>query len=190
MIDPADLWTGNLNREAPGASEIAIVDTIGVASPEAVALIVGRARKWLEPALPIHWHSDNDVGLATAAAIASVCERHAGAGYSQRHGRGIGYRATSFRTRPRQVETTDWRCPVCSGERSCGEPVSRSAGHRAARAGSCGGSSASGDWEREWFGLDSTQGGRARVRSGLAAMAQTVGGGETPRCSQAWLGQR
>ncbi|EQD48206.1 2-isopropylmalate synthase, partial [mine drainage metagenome] len=73
-----------------GAGEIAIVDTIGVASPEAAALIVGRARTWLGPELPIHWHGHNDFGLATAAAIASV---RAGATWVQGTVNGMGERA-------------------------------------------------------------------------------------------------
>ncbi len=73
-----------------GASEIAIVDTLGVASPEAAALMVGRARKWLGPDLPIHWHGHNDFGLATAAAIASV---RAGATWVQGTVNGMGERA-------------------------------------------------------------------------------------------------
>jgi isopropylmalate/homocitrate/citramalate synthase len=73
-----------------GASEIAIVDTIGVASPEAAALIVGRARKWLGPDLPIHWHGHNDFGLATGAAIAAV---RAGATWVQGTVNGMGERA-------------------------------------------------------------------------------------------------
>jgi isopropylmalate/homocitrate/citramalate synthase len=73
-----------------GASEIAIVDTIGVASPEAAALIVGRARKWLGPDLPIHWHGHNDFGLATGAAIAAV---RAGAAWVQGTVNGMGERA-------------------------------------------------------------------------------------------------
>ena len=73
-----------------GASEIAVVDTIGVASPEAAALIVGRARKWLGPALPIHWHGHNDFGLATGAAIAAV---RAGATWVQGTVNGMGERA-------------------------------------------------------------------------------------------------
>jgi isopropylmalate/homocitrate/citramalate synthase len=73
-----------------GASEIAVVDTIGVASPEAAALIVGRARKWLGPDLPIHWHGHNDFGLATGAAIAAV---RAGATWVQGTVNGMGERA-------------------------------------------------------------------------------------------------
>ena len=73
-----------------GASEIAIVDTLGVASPEGAALIVGRARKWLGPDLPIHWHGHNDFGLATGAAIAAV---RAGATWVQGTVNGMGERA-------------------------------------------------------------------------------------------------
>jgi isopropylmalate/homocitrate/citramalate synthase len=73
-----------------GASEIAIVDTLGVASPEGAALIVGRARKWLGPDVPIHWHGHNDFGLATAAAVAAV---RAGATWVQGTINGMGERA-------------------------------------------------------------------------------------------------
>lgn len=73
-----------------GSSEIAIVDTLGVASPEAAALMVGRARKWLGPDVPIHWHGHNDFGLATAAAVAAV---RAGASWVQGTVNGMGERA-------------------------------------------------------------------------------------------------
>jgi len=73
-----------------GASEIAIVDTLGVASPEGAALIIGRAVKWLGPDVPIHWHGHNDFGLATAAAVAAV---RAGATWVQGTINGMGERA-------------------------------------------------------------------------------------------------
>ncbi len=55
-----------------GAAEVVVVDTIGVASPDAVAELVGRTRERLGPELPIHFHGHNDFGLATANAIAAV----------------------------------------------------------------------------------------------------------------------
>jgi isopropylmalate/homocitrate/citramalate synthase len=55
-----------------GAKEAVVVDTIGVAAPEAVAELVGRTREWLGPEVPIHFHGHNDFGLATAAAVAAV----------------------------------------------------------------------------------------------------------------------
>ncbi|MHB1500742.1 MAG: LeuA family protein [Candidatus Dormibacteria bacterium] len=73
-----------------GASEIAVVDTIGVATPEAAALLVGQARTWLGADLPIHWHGHNDFGLATAASIAAV---RAGATWVQGTINGMGERA-------------------------------------------------------------------------------------------------
>jgi isopropylmalate/homocitrate/citramalate synthase len=55
-----------------GAAEAAVVDTLGVASPEAVGELVARTREWLGPDLPVHFHGHNDFGLATAAAVAAV----------------------------------------------------------------------------------------------------------------------
>ncbi|HSI80479.1 MAG TPA: hypothetical protein VK919_07500 [Solirubrobacterales bacterium] len=73
-----------------GAREVAVVDTIGAATPEAAALLVSRCRDWVGPEVPVHWHGHNDFGLATAAAIAAV-----GAGASWIHGtiNGMGERA-------------------------------------------------------------------------------------------------
>jgi len=73
-----------------GAAEIAVVDTIGVLAPEGAALLVSSARRWLGPAVPIHWHGHNDFGLATAAAIAAV---RAGAQWVQGTINGMGERA-------------------------------------------------------------------------------------------------
>ncbi|MDQ3874996.1 MAG: hypothetical protein M3322_05515, partial [Actinomycetota bacterium] len=55
-----------------GAAEAVVVDTIGVAGPEAVADLVARAREWVGDGVPIHFHGHNDFGLATAAAAAAV----------------------------------------------------------------------------------------------------------------------
>ena len=55
-----------------GAREVVVVDTLGIATPEAVADLVGRTREWLGPDVPIHFHGHNDFGLATAAATAAV----------------------------------------------------------------------------------------------------------------------
>jgi isopropylmalate/homocitrate/citramalate synthase len=60
-------------REA-GAAEAVVVDTIGVATPEAVAELVGRARAWLGADVPLHFHGHDDFGLATGAAAAAVRE--------------------------------------------------------------------------------------------------------------------
>ncbi len=73
-----------------GASEIAVVDTIGVLAPESAALLVRSARGWLGPEVPIHWHGHNDFGLATAAAVAAV---RAGAQWVQGTINGMGERA-------------------------------------------------------------------------------------------------
>ena len=73
-----------------GAHEVVVVDTIGIATPEAVADLVGRTRDWLGADRPIHFHGHNDFGLATAAAVAAV---RAGANWIQGTVNGMGERA-------------------------------------------------------------------------------------------------
>lgn len=73
-----------------GAAEVAVVDTIGIAAPEAAALLVGHARDAVGPGVPIHWHGHDDFGLATASAIAAV---RAGATWVQGTINGMGERA-------------------------------------------------------------------------------------------------
>ena len=58
-------------REA-GAAEIVVVDTLGIASPEAAAQLVTQARESVGDEVPVHWHGHDDFGLATAAAVAAV----------------------------------------------------------------------------------------------------------------------
>jgi len=55
-----------------GADELAVVDTLGACSPEAVELLISEVRAWFGPKLPLHFHGHNDFGLATACAIAAV----------------------------------------------------------------------------------------------------------------------
>ena len=55
-----------------GAQEAVVVDTLGIATPEAAAFLVGRTVDSLGPDVPVHWHGHNDFGLATAAAVAAV----------------------------------------------------------------------------------------------------------------------
>ena len=71
-----------------GAAEVAVVDTIGVATPEGAAYLVGQAVDWLD--VPVHWHGHDDFGLATAAAVAAV---QAGARWVQGTVNGMGERA-------------------------------------------------------------------------------------------------
>jgi isopropylmalate/homocitrate/citramalate synthase len=73
-----------------GAEEAVVVDTLGVATPEAVEQLVGQTRQWLGPGVPIHFHGHNDFGLATAAAVAAV---RAGARWIQGTINGMGERA-------------------------------------------------------------------------------------------------
>ena len=71
-----------------GATEVVVVDTIGVATPEAAAFLVGKTLEWVD--VPVHWHGHDDFGLATAAAVAAV---QAGATWVQGTVNGMGERA-------------------------------------------------------------------------------------------------
>jgi isopropylmalate/homocitrate/citramalate synthase len=73
-----------------GAAEVVVVDTIGIATPEAAALLVGEAVDLVGHEVPVHWHGHDDFGLATAAAIAAV---QAGATWVQGTINGMGERA-------------------------------------------------------------------------------------------------
>jgi isopropylmalate/homocitrate/citramalate synthase len=73
-----------------GAAEIVVVDTLGIAAPEAAALLVSSAREWVGDGTPIHWHGHNDFGLGTAIAIAAV---RAGATWVHGTINGMGERA-------------------------------------------------------------------------------------------------
>jgi isopropylmalate/homocitrate/citramalate synthase len=72
-----------------GAQEVVVVDTLGIATPEAAAHLVGRTVEWLGDELPVHWHGHDDFGLSTAAAIAAV---QAGATWVQGTINGMGER--------------------------------------------------------------------------------------------------
>ena len=71
-----------------GAEEVVVVDTLGIATPEAAALLVSRALDRLD--VPVHWHGHDDFGLGTAAAIAAV---QAGATWVHGTVNGMGERA-------------------------------------------------------------------------------------------------
>jgi isopropylmalate/homocitrate/citramalate synthase len=73
-----------------GAKEVVVVDTLGIASPEAVADLVGRTAEWVGPDVPVHFHGHNDFGLATASAVAAV---RAGARWIHGTVNGMGERA-------------------------------------------------------------------------------------------------
>ena len=73
-----------------GATEIVVVDTLGIATPEAAAMFVASAREWVGPEVPIQWHGHNDFGMGTAIAIAAV---RAGASWVQGTINGMGERA-------------------------------------------------------------------------------------------------
>ena len=73
-----------------GAAEYVIVDTLAIATPEAVTYLIGKVRQWMGQDAIIHFHGHNDFGMATADAVAAVA-----AGASWIHGTidGIGERA-------------------------------------------------------------------------------------------------
>jgi isopropylmalate/homocitrate/citramalate synthase len=73
-----------------GASEVVVVDTLGIATPEAAAFLIGLVSERLGHDVPVHWHGHDDFGLATAAAIAAV---QAGATWVQGTVNGMGERA-------------------------------------------------------------------------------------------------
>ncbi|HET7046170.1 MAG TPA: hypothetical protein VFI37_15085 [Gaiellaceae bacterium] len=72
-----------------GAREVVVVDTLGIASPEAVAELVGRTVE-LVGDVPVHFHGHNDFGVATASAVAAV---RAGAAWVHGTINGMGERA-------------------------------------------------------------------------------------------------
>jgi isopropylmalate/homocitrate/citramalate synthase len=73
-----------------GAREVVVVDTLGIATPEAVGDLVARTREWVGPDVPVHFHGHNDFGLATASAVAAV---RAGARWIHGTVNGMGERA-------------------------------------------------------------------------------------------------
>jgi isopropylmalate/homocitrate/citramalate synthase len=73
-----------------GAREVAVVDTLGIAGPEAVADLVGKTVEWVGPDVPVHFHGHNDFGLATGSAVAAV---RAGARWIHGTINGMGERA-------------------------------------------------------------------------------------------------
>jgi isopropylmalate/homocitrate/citramalate synthase len=88
--DPAYFETVYQTAVEAGAREAVVVDTLGIATPEAVAELVGRTRDQLGPEVPIHFHGHNDFGLATAAAVAAA---RAGARWIHGTINGMGERA-------------------------------------------------------------------------------------------------
>jgi isopropylmalate/homocitrate/citramalate synthase len=72
-----------------GAQEVCVVDTLGIATPEAVTDLVGQTLQYVDGA-PVHFHGHNDFGLATANAVAAV---RAGATWVQGTINGMGERA-------------------------------------------------------------------------------------------------
>jgi isopropylmalate/homocitrate/citramalate synthase len=88
--DPEFLRQAYEHAVEAGAAEAVVVDTLGVATPEAVAGLVGRAREWLGADVPLHFHGHNDFGLATANAVAAA---RAGARWIHATVNGMGERA-------------------------------------------------------------------------------------------------
>ena len=88
--DPGYFETVYKTAVEAGAREVVVVDTLGIATPEAVAELVGQTRAWLGEDVAVHFHGHNDFGLATAAAIAAA---RAGARWIQGTINGMGERA-------------------------------------------------------------------------------------------------
>src|ERR671934_796051 len=88
--DPGYFETVYKTAVEAGAQEVVVVDTLGIATPEAVAELVGRTREWLGGDVAVHFHGHNDFGLATAAALSAV---RAGADWIQGTVNGMGERA-------------------------------------------------------------------------------------------------
>ena len=92
-----------------GAQEVVVVDTLGIATPEAAAFLVGEVVERLDYEVPVHWHGHDDFGLATAAAVAAV---QAGATWVQGTVNGMGERAGNAdlsRSRSRSRRSTAFR---------------------------------------------------------------------------------
>jgi isopropylmalate/homocitrate/citramalate synthase len=73
-----------------GAAEVVVVDTLGIAAPEAVAYFVAHVRDAVGANVPLHFHGHDDFGLATAGAVAAV---KAGADWIHGTVNGMGERA-------------------------------------------------------------------------------------------------
>ena len=135
-----------------GAAEVVVVDTIGVAGPEAVAELVGRTRELLGNEIPIHFHGHNDFGLATANAVAAVRAgraldpRDASTGWASAPGTRTSARSRSRCARctaSRRRSTSRWRafspigcasCPATRSSRGSRSSARTSSGARAARS--------------------------------------------------------
>jgi len=70
------------------ADEIVVVDTLGVALPEALYYLTNKVKEWVN--VPIHVHCHNDFGLSTACSLAAV---KAGAEWVHGTINGIGEKA-------------------------------------------------------------------------------------------------
>lgn len=70
------------------ADEVVAVDTLGVASPEAMFYLTKKLKEWVN--VPVHVHCHNELGMATACSIAAV---KAGAEWIHVSINGIGERS-------------------------------------------------------------------------------------------------
>lgn len=73
-----------------GAAEVVVCDSLGIATPEAAALLVGEVVDRLGPDVPVHWEGHDDFGLATSASVAAV---QAGATWVHASVDGVGERS-------------------------------------------------------------------------------------------------
>ena len=183
-----------------GAKEAVVVDTIGVATPEGAAYLVGQAVDWLD--VPVHWHGHDDFGLATAAAVAAV---QAGATWVHGTVNGMGERAgnadlvevalalEALYGIPTRLDLTrahalsrlvdaDHRCePLHARERRGRESVPRPAVDRAVRGRPRRRGPGDRAREEERARLDPAEGRGARARAAGGAVPGGPRGRETAR---------
>ncbi len=198
-----------------GAQEVAVVDTIGIATPEGAAYLVGQAVDWLD--VPVHWHGHDDFGLATAAAVAAV---QAGATWVQGTVNGMGERAGNANlvevalalealygiptrldlgkarelaalVRERSgyelapMDARHRREPLHARERRGREPVPRSTRDRALRLEPRRRRAADRARQEERDRLDPAEGGGARARHPCRTPCRAAGSGQGARRSRA-----
>ena len=73
-----------------GAREVVVVDTLGIASPEAVADLVGRTVELVGAEMPVHFHGHDDSASPPQARSQLSAPAQVGSRHDQRDGRAAG----------------------------------------------------------------------------------------------------
>ena len=85
-----------------GAAEVVVVDTLGIASPEAAFLVNGEVAERLDYDVPVHWHGHDDFGLAHCGRnCRGASGRDLGARHRERNGERARRRSRRGRARAR-----------------------------------------------------------------------------------------